>query len=673
MAWSFRTPTGGSTGSGASTTFTLAEPSGLVAGDDAWIFVGSRVASATWTTPTGFTALTVVNGSNSACQAFNRLIDGTEAWLTANGGSGSLTITSSGNKSQGGIFIAVPGTNTTTPMDPVQTLSGQINASSTSVTAGLNGGTGGASSAVGDVALWFAFDTAGAGGIPQTITPPTGFTVQGSQVGTSSATNTNIGIVVATSTTLAATPGSVANQVGTVTSAVANGGFLLILQPPAGPSSPATFTYTGAQQTFVVPAGTTSIAIDCQGAAGGAASGSSPGASGNGGRCQATLATTPGETLYVDVGDQGLLSGFQSSAGFNGGGAAGNGASAYGAGGGDMSDVRQGGSAFSNAQIVAGGGGGAGSGSGASAGGNGGAGGGLSGATGTSGTGGGSGGGGGTQTVNGAAGGSGDGSTAGGSGTGGTGGTQSGNPNGLGGGGGGSGYHGGGGGADGVGGGSGASGGGGGANFAGSNTSAVTHTQGYNSGPGTVTFTWTAGVLVFGPPLNETATMTPGTIVTGKSLAGPPMNETASMTPGTIVTGVAVTTAPLTVTASMTPGQAGPPPVTVTTGPLSVAVSMTPGNIITGISVSAFPMAVSASMQPGSINTGAVTVTASPMHVTASMQPGVITMGAPWLQQQMAANCPCRPFNPITVPGPDYGPLAFPTPAGVSNQRRESD
>jgi len=62
-----------------------------------------------------------------------------------------------------------------------------------------------------------------------------------------------------------------------------------------------------------------------------------------GGYAQANLKVTPGETLYVVVGN---------SAGFNGGGNAGTPFS-----GGGASDVRQGGSALTNTVVVAGGGG----------------------------------------------------------------------------------------------------------------------------------------------------------------------------------------------------------------------------------------------------------------------------------------------------------------------------
>src|SRR5690606_1811093 len=111
-----------------------------------------------------------------------------------------------------------------------------------------------------------------------------------------------------------------------------------------------TFNFTGAQQTYVVPAGVTEVQIDAYGAQG-ANNGSSVG--GNGGFISGVLSVTPGETLNIFVGGQN---------GFNGGGAAGTGGQVGfdGQNGGGSSDVRQSGTAYINRIIVAGGGGGAG-------------------------------------------------------------------------------------------------------------------------------------------------------------------------------------------------------------------------------------------------------------------------------------------------------------------------
>ncbi len=104
-----------------------------------------------------------------------------------------------------------------------------------------------------------------------------------------------------------------------------------------GASGNQTFNYTGSMQTFTVPNCASSITITAYGAQGG-------NSGGLGGRAQGTLNITPGSLLYVFVGGQ---------SNFNGGGAG-----AGGSNGGDMSDVRQGSTSFSNAIIVAGGGGG---------------------------------------------------------------------------------------------------------------------------------------------------------------------------------------------------------------------------------------------------------------------------------------------------------------------------
>ena len=116
------------------------------------------------------------------------------------------------------------------------------------------------------------------------------------------------------------------------------------------PSGSQTFTFTGAQQTFTVPNGVTSISIDAYGAQGGS---NSPSTNTNyGGRVQADIAVTPGTTIYVYVGGQpnGL------TGGFNGGG---NGETG-GQGGGGASDLRIGGTTYNDRIIVAGGAGGGG-------------------------------------------------------------------------------------------------------------------------------------------------------------------------------------------------------------------------------------------------------------------------------------------------------------------------
>lgn len=115
-----------------------------------------------------------------------------------------------------------------------------------------------------------------------------------------------------------------------------------------------TFGPAPVTQSFVVPAGVTSVTAEAWGAQGGDYF--LPNHSGGrGGYIKATLAVTPGETLTVTPGGQGESGGFTSSdaaGGTNGGGGGkGNG----GKGGGGQSDVKRG----STTLLVAAGGGGA--------------------------------------------------------------------------------------------------------------------------------------------------------------------------------------------------------------------------------------------------------------------------------------------------------------------------
>ncbi len=128
-------------------------------------------------------------------------------------------------------------------------------------------------------------------------------------------------------------------------------------------ASPLTFAYTGAVQTWTVPAGVMSATFDVYGAAGGNGNFSTA----QGGRATATLAVTPGEVIQLYVGGQGGgVNGCTSqpgpgAGGFNGGGNGGStnaGIQCKGAGGGGASDVRRGGNTLGARVVVAGGGGG---------------------------------------------------------------------------------------------------------------------------------------------------------------------------------------------------------------------------------------------------------------------------------------------------------------------------
>jgi len=107
-----------------------------------------------------------------------------------------------------------------------------------------------------------------------------------------------------------------------------------------------TFTYSGNQQSFVVPQCVSSLNITAYGAQGGSGN---DGPGGYGGSATGNLTVTPGTTIYLYIGGQPV----NSNGGYNGGG------TGYGSGlgGGGGSDVRVGGTDLSNRVIVAGGGG----------------------------------------------------------------------------------------------------------------------------------------------------------------------------------------------------------------------------------------------------------------------------------------------------------------------------
>lgn len=244
-----------------------------------------------------------------------------------------------------------------------------------------------------------------------------------------------------------------------------------------------TFNYTGAVQAWVVPAGVSSITIECWGAEGGYRSTSSPDYyPGKGGYVKGNLNVTAGETLRIYVGGEGQDGAFgaDGAGGWNGGGNAGATSQVRGGGGGGASDVRQGGTALSTRKIVGAGGGGIGT-AASAPGGDGGA------ATGeTGGPNATQAGEGGTQSAGGARGINTTSGVTGNAANGALGvGGKGDDANGQGGGGGGAGYYGGGGG----GGGTGSAAGGGGSNYVGGVTS-TTSTRGVRSGNGLVRFTY---------------------------------------------------------------------------------------------------------------------------------------------------------------------------------------
>ena len=134
------------------------------------------------------------------------------------------------------------------------------------------------------------------------------------------------------------------------------------------PANTITFVYTGAPQTYTVPAGVTRLAVEAQGAGGALASTypylGTPSVPGFGARLKTTLFVTPGQVLTLYVGGAGTTAkspSQYSTGGYNGGGLAGNYSQVGGGGGGGgATDIRTGGTATANRVVVAGGGGGAG-------------------------------------------------------------------------------------------------------------------------------------------------------------------------------------------------------------------------------------------------------------------------------------------------------------------------
>lgn len=130
--------------------------------------------------------------------------------------------------------------------------------------------------------------------------------------------------------------------------------------PAVASAASTTFLPTGAEQTFVVPAGVTSVHAVAIGGKGGEGTAGGPG--GFGAVDIADLAVSPGEILYVEVGGNGASGPEGGAGGFNGGGDGGEGGYSYGGGGGGASDVRTGPrvagvSLFQRLLVAAGGGG----------------------------------------------------------------------------------------------------------------------------------------------------------------------------------------------------------------------------------------------------------------------------------------------------------------------------
>ncbi len=221
-----RGPTFGSTGSASTTTFTVPQPAGLVAGDECVIYVVGRGAGPTFTA-TGFTAVAASTSAQDGVNVLYRSIDGTESW--------PVTITATAATRAAAAVIGSGGIPSAAVLDPIPSGSGTVNtvASTTVAVSAVTTGSDG------DLLVWFAFTNAAANVTPSTITAPAGqgvtWTQQGSQTNTTSTTSSNVGVIVATA--IQPVHGSTGAQNGTSAVSAANGGLMVALTssplPPA--------------------------------------------------------------------------------------------------------------------------------------------------------------------------------------------------------------------------------------------------------------------------------------------------------------------------------------------------------------------------------------------------------------------------------------------------------
>ncbi len=119
------------------------------------------------------------------------------------------------------------------------------------------------------------------------------------------------------------------------------------------------FNYTGARQSWTVPANVTGVKFDLMGASGGNDYLSGVSNAGKGGRVQGNLSVLPGNELHIYVGGAGADgSPMGAAGGYNGGGNAFFYFSGCAGAGGGATDIRIGDSTLSARKVVAGGGGG---------------------------------------------------------------------------------------------------------------------------------------------------------------------------------------------------------------------------------------------------------------------------------------------------------------------------
>ena len=155
---------------------------------------------------------------------------------------------------------------------------------------------------------------------------------------------------------VANTGGGGGGQEGPTGNSGAGGSGIVILSYPTGTSGTiTTFSYTGANQTYTVPTGVTSIQVYMWGAGGG---GRNAFYGGSGAMIQGVLTVTPGETLNIVVGGGGGAPTTSPVSAYGGGGVQGPGDGGNSGGGGGRAAIQRGGTAVTNDIVVAGAGGG---------------------------------------------------------------------------------------------------------------------------------------------------------------------------------------------------------------------------------------------------------------------------------------------------------------------------
>lgn len=215
--------TGTTAGGAAPLNFTI--PAGTQPGDILVIWCYAGTSSVISWSATGWTAVTVVSGTSGACQLLYRVATGAEG--------STVTVTCSAPEQWAGVIAGYYNINSVSPFDPAPA-SGQINTSSTTVAAGSI-----TTTLAGDKLLWFGAIDAGSGGTPAVLTVPSGFTAEVTQVSTSAASGTNVGVIFGDVTK--ATAGATGAENGTAASGHVNAGCLISVADQLTATGPAVY------------------------------------------------------------------------------------------------------------------------------------------------------------------------------------------------------------------------------------------------------------------------------------------------------------------------------------------------------------------------------------------------------------------------------------------------